>query len=130
MEEVSLGVPQPLLDALPEDGHDAGLDMQRAVEGIESMVNRGIREAEDDAAAASHVVDVIEHLESRHEQYDDFIPELRAWGQSPVYAIAWRNLQADVVAQLYEHETLAATLDRERNARMVDDGIRLRDVKD
>lgn len=130
MDEVSLGVPQPLLDALPEDGHDAGLDMQRAVEGIERTINRGVRDAADDGAAVSHVLDVIDHLESRYEEYDDLVPELRAWGQSPVYAIAWRNLQADVVAQLYDHDDLAARLDRERNARMVEDGIRLGDAID
>ena len=129
MDEVALYVPQRLIDSLPEDGQNAGMDMQQAVEGIQNVVNRGIREAADDAAAASHVLDVIEHLEARYEEYDGFIPELRAWGQSPIYAIAWRNLQASLITQLHEHDDLASRLDRERNYRVADDGIRLSDVE-
>lgn len=128
METVSLGVPQPIIDSLPDDDDTAARDMQRAVENIESRLNGAIERADDDAAAASAALDVIEHLESRAERYDAFVPELRAWGQSPIYAIAWRNLQADLVAQLYEHADLAERLDRERNARIVEDGIRLSDV--
>lgn len=128
MDEISLGVPQPLLDSLPEDGSGTAQDMHRAVEGYETRLNQVLEEADDEAAAASRVLDVIEHFESRSERYDEFVPELRAWGQSPIYAIAWRTLYADLIAQLYEHEWLAAHLDRERNARLVDDGIRLSDL--
>ncbi len=128
MDEISLGVPEPLLDSLPEEGSAAAQDMQRAVEGFEERVNHHIRTADDDAEAAKGILDVIEHLESRGERFDEFVPELRAWGQSPIYAIAWRNLYADLVAQLYDHEWLAAQLDRERNRRVVDDGIRLSDL--
>ena len=130
MDEVSLGVPQPIIDSLPEDGTAAAQDMQRAVEGLESRLNRAIRDADDDAEAAGFALDVIDHLEDRAGTYDSFVPELRAWGQSPIYAIAWRNLQADLINQLYEHEALAERLDRERNARMVEDGIRLSDMYD
>ncbi|MFB6161387.1 MAG: hypothetical protein ABEJ61_09470 [Haloferacaceae archaeon] len=122
-EEISLGVPRPILDSLPEDD-DAAQDMQRAVAGLEDRLNEAIADAADANEAAGHVVDAIERLEDRLERYDDFVPELRAWGQSPIYAIAWRNLQADLIAQLYDHDWLAEHLDRERNARIVEDGIR------
>jgi len=128
MDEISLGVPQPLLDALPEDGQAAAQDMQRAVEGYEQRLNGAIEAAGDDAEAASSALDLIEHFDARRERFDEFVPELRAWGQSPIFAIAWRNLYADLVAQLYEHDWLAAQLDRERNARLVEDGIRLSDL--
>jgi hypothetical protein len=128
MDEISLGVPQPLLDSLPEDGQGAAQDMQRAVEGYEQRLNSAIEAADDDAEAASRALDLIEHFDARRERFDEFVPELRAWGQSPIFAIAWRNLYADLVAQLYEYEWLAAQLDRERNARLVEDGIRLSDL--
>jgi hypothetical protein len=102
--------------------------MRRAVEGWERRINRVIDDADDETDAASYVLDTIELFEARMETYDDFVPELRAWGQSPIYAIAWRNLMADLVGQLYEHEDLADRLDRERNQRMVQDGIRLKDL--
>jgi hypothetical protein len=127
MDDISLGVPEPLLESLPEDGDGAAQDMQRAVEGYEQRINDLLAEADDDAAAAEEVLDVIEHFEARGERFDEFVPELRAWGQSPIYAIAWRNLYADLVAQLYDHDWLAAQLDRERNARLVEDGVRLSD---
>lgn len=129
MDEISLSVPQTVVDSLPSDSTDAEKDIHRAVEGLESHVNRALTEAEDDEVA-SRVLDVIEHLESRARRYDEFVPELRAWGQSPIYAIAWRNVYVDLIAQLYEHEELANRLDRERNARIVDDGIRLGDMFD
>jgi hypothetical protein len=66
-------------------------------------------------------------MEDHLERYDEFVPELRAWGQSPIYAIAWRNLQAALLTQLYDVEWLTAHLDRERNYRLVEDGIRLSD---
>lgn len=125
MDEVSLGVPKPLLDRLPPDGDDAEADMQQAVAGWERRINRAIERAEDDREAAGAVLDAIERFEDRIETYDELVPELRAWGQSPIYAIAWRSLYADLIGQLYEHEDLAEHLDRERNARLVEDGIRL-----
>ncbi|WP_254766910.1 hypothetical protein [Salinilacihabitans rarus] len=128
MDGVSLGVPEPLLERLPEDGDDAATDMQQAVSGWETRLNRAIEEADDEAEAAGYVLDAVERFEDRLETYDELVPELRAWGQSPIYAIAWRTLYADLIAQLYEHEDLAAHLDRERNARLVEDGIRLQDL--
>jgi hypothetical protein len=127
MEPVSLGVPQPIIDSLPSDGEGTAQDMQRAVEGLETRINRAIDEREESEAVA-FVADVVDHLEARAERYDEFIPELRAWGQSPIYAIAWRNLQADLLAQLFEHGDLAERLDRERTHRLVEDGIRLSDM--
>lgn len=127
MDEITLGVPEPLLDALPEDDGGASRDMQRAVEGYNQRLERALEEADDEAEAADSVLDLVEHFERRGERHDEFVPELRAWGQSPIFAIAWRNLYADLVAQLYAHEWLAERLDRERNARLVDDGIRLSD---
>jgi hypothetical protein len=128
MDEIELGVPEPLIESLPKDDAGAAEDMQRAVEGYTQRLNAMIGDAEDDAEAASAVLDVIEHFEARGETYDEFVPELRAWGQSPIFAIAWRNLYADLIAQLYDHDWLAAQLDRERNARLVEDGVRLSDL--
>jgi len=124
MDEISLSVPRPILDALPEDDQTAGQDMQKAVAGWENRLNEAIRSAESDAEAAGYVADALERMEDRFERFDEFVPELRAWGQSPIYAIAWRNLYADLVGQLYEHEDLAERVDRERNQRLVEDGIR------
>ncbi|MFC7046929.1 hypothetical protein ACFQH6_17340 [Halobacteriaceae archaeon GCM10025711] len=126
MDEIQLFVPKPLIESLPEDD-DAARDMQRAVEGLEDRLNRAFAEADDDAEAAGYALDVIEHMEDRAETFDAFVPELRAWGQSPIYAIAWRNLYADLVVQLYDHDDLGERLDRERNFRIVEDGIRFGD---
>lgn len=123
MEPISLGVPEGILESLPEDDGTAAADMHRAVESIESGLNEAV-EASDRDRAVEVAVDILEHLEERLERYDEFVPELRAWGQSPIYAIAWRNLQAELVMQLYEVDWLAAELDRERHRRLVDDGIR------
>ncbi len=130
MDELSLGVPQPVLERLPEEDDSAALDMQQAVAGWEKRLNEAIAAADDDAAAAAAVLDAIDHFEQRLETYDQFVPELRAWGQSPIYAIAWRTLYADLIAQLYDHDDLADHLDRERNARLVEDGIRLSKMDD
>ncbi|MFC6724608.1 hypothetical protein ACFQE1_09515 [Halobium palmae] len=127
MDELSLGVPRPILESLPADDDVAGEDMQRAVAGIEDSINRVIRESDDESEVAERVTDVLERLESQAERYDEFVPELRAWGQSPIYAIAWRNLQLDLIAQLGEVEWLSEHLDRERNSRLVADGIRFGD---
>ncbi|WP_430503918.1 hypothetical protein [Haloparvum sp. PAK95] len=124
MEEITLAVPRGVVESLPEDDDAAEKDIRQAVTGLESRVNERIEAADDASEAASGILDVIEHLETRMERYDEFVPELRAWGQSPIYAIAWRNLYAELIAQLYEHEWLADELDRERNYRVVEDGIR------
>ncbi|ELY58936.1 hypothetical protein [Natronolimnohabitans innermongolicus] len=128
MDEISLGVPKPVLERLPEDDDAAASDMQQAVAGWERRLNQAIADADDDREAAGSVLEAIERFEERYQTYDDLVPELRAWGQSPIYAIAWRTLYADVIAQLYEHDDLAEHLERERNARLVEDGIRLRDL--
>ncbi|MFA9516465.1 hypothetical protein ACERIT_04490 [Halopenitus sp. H-Gu1] len=124
MTEISLAIPGGVIDGLPEDSQATKRDVERAVAGIESRLNREIDDAADTAEAAGVVVDAIEFLEARMERYDEFVPELRAWGQSPIYAITWRNLYAELIAQLYDHEWLAEELDRERNYRIVEDGIR------
>jgi hypothetical protein len=123
-ETVSLGVPEPILDSLPDEDEQAPQDMQRAVAGLERRLGDAVAAADDESEAAAHAVDLIEQLDDRRERYDEFVPELRAWGQSPIYAIAWRNLYADLIAQLGEHDWLAPHIDRERNARLVEDGIR------
>ncbi|ELZ25162.1 hypothetical protein [Natrinema limicola] len=128
MDEITLGVPEPILERLPDDDESAAADMQKAVAGWETRLNRALEDADDEREAAGRVLEAIDRFEERYETYDELIPELRAWGQSPIYAIAWRTLYADVIAQLYEHDDLADHLDRERNARLVADGIRLRDL--
>ena len=125
MDELSLGVPRQILESLPEDGDNAAADMQSAVRSGEDRLNAISEEAATDQEAASGVVDALERLDERRERYDDFVVELRAWGQSPIYAVGWRNLYADLIAQIYDHDQLADHLDRERNARLVEDGIRL-----
>ncbi|ELY44259.1 hypothetical protein [Natronorubrum sulfidifaciens] len=128
MDDISLGVPKPVLERLPADDEVAGTDMQEAVAGWEQRLNQAIENAEDDREAAARVLEAIDRFEQRHETYDELVPELRAWGQSPIYAIAWRTLYADVIAQLYAHDGLGERLDRERNARLVEDGIRMQDL--
>ena len=127
MEDISIGVPKPVLERLPEGSEDTQQDMQQAVAGWERRLNSAIDAAADDREAAGHVLDAIDLFERRMERYDEFVPELRAWGQSPIYAIAWRTLYADLIAQLYEHEELREHVDVERNARLVEDGIRFGD---
>ncbi|SEW03158.1 hypothetical protein [Natrinema salifodinae] len=128
MTTVSLGVPEPILDRLPADDETAAADMQQTVADWEQRLNRAIEDADDDREAAGRVLEAIDRFEERYETYDELVPELRAWGQSPIYAIAWRTLYADVIAQLYDHDDLTDHLERERNARLVQDGIRLQDL--
>ncbi|MFB6093858.1 MAG: hypothetical protein ABEJ77_02830 [Halanaeroarchaeum sp.] len=125
MDDLSLGVPRPILEALPEEGVDAGSDMRRVVESWQNRLNEAIQAAGTEREEISAIADVIEDLEDRRDRYDEFVVELRAWGQSPIYAIAWRNLYMDLLAQVYEHDDLADSLERERNERLVEDGIRL-----
>ncbi|TMT85639.1 hypothetical protein E2L06_03130 [Haloterrigena sp. H1] len=128
MQEITLGVPEPILERLPDDDESAAADMQKAVAGWETRLNQALEDADDEREAAGRVLEAVDRFETRYETYDELVPELRAWGQSPIYAIAWRTLYADVIAQLHEHDDLADHLDRERNARLVADGIRLRDL--
>jgi hypothetical protein len=124
MDHVDLGVPRQIIELLPEDGDDTAQDMQQMVAGLQGALNGAIDAADTEADAAQAAVDALEHLEDRLETYDSFVPELRAWGQSPIYAIAWRNLCADLHAQISGIDWLAPHVDRERNARIVEDGIR------
>ncbi|NGM70004.1 hypothetical protein G6M89_13460 [Natronolimnobius sp. AArcel1] len=128
MDDISLGVPEPLLEQLPDDEAATATDMQTAVADWERRLNQAIADADDDREAAGRILEAIDRFEARYETYDELVPELRAWGQSPVYALTWRTLYADVIAQLYEHDELAPHLERERNVRLVDNGIRLRDL--
>ena len=126
MDEVELSVPGAIVESLPGGSEDAVADMERAVEGFEGRINEAMSEATDDTEAASAIADAVERMHHRAERHDEFVPELRAWGQSPIYAIAWRNLYVSLVRQLYNREDVAAHLDRERNHRLVEDGIRKR----
>jgi hypothetical protein len=126
MDELSLAVPRGLAESLPEDSDDALLAMQREIEQYEAYVNDAIADGNDEAVRAA--ADVIDRAEERWEAYDDYIVELRAWGQSSIYAEVWCDFQYAMIQQLYDHEGLAEGLDRERHARLVDDGIRLSDA--
>jgi len=120
MADLSLTIPESIVDALPEDGDNARMDMKRAVTGWERQLNDLIHEEDD----TSDIVRMIERFEDRWERYDDFVVELRAWGQSPIYAMAWRDLLGSIIRQIYDHDDLADRIDRERHARIVEDGIR------
>jgi hypothetical protein len=124
VNQISLGVPAGVLDSLPDDDGTAARDMERAVAGIERSLNDAIAEADDETEAVSTVVDAMEAMEAKAERYDEFVPELRAWGQSPIYAIAWRNCYLELLAQLSEVDWLTDRLDRERSFRQFEDGIR------
>ncbi len=124
MQRVDLAVPQAILESLPAGSDDTEADMQQAVAGWQRRINNAIESATTEQDAVEYVTDAIQLMESRLDRYDEFVPELRAWGQSPIYAIAWRNLYADLIGQLYEYEDIATAVDRERNARLVEDGIR------
>jgi hypothetical protein len=120
MDELEMTIPEGILDSLPEDGEETKRDMGQAVAGWEAQLNATLAEEAD----VSDVVDLLERFEDRWEAYDEFVVELRAWGQSPIYAMAWRNLLASIIGQVYEHGDLADRIERERNARIVEDGIR------
>jgi anti-sigma-K factor RskA len=120
MEEIELSVPEPIVDSLPEDGTDTQRDMEEAVAGWEARLDDALADDVD----VSAVVTLIERFEERWEAYDEYVVELRAWGQSPIYAMAWRDLLAVTIQRIYDHGDLADRIDRERNARIVEDGIR------
>lgn len=123
MEEIELRIPESIVESLPEGSEDAERDMGRAIAGWETSLNAALGRADEDEAIAD-VVDLVERFEDRWESYDEFVVELRAWGQSPIYAMAWRNLIAAVVRQVYEHDELSERISRERHARIFEDGIR------
>jgi hypothetical protein len=120
MNDIELAVPATLVESLPADSEETERDLQQAVSGWEADINAVLNS--DDPAAG--VVDILEYFEQRWEAYDEYVVELRAWGQSPIYAMVWRDLLAAVIQQVYDHSDLADRIDRERNARIVDDGIR------
>ncbi|NHN61965.1 hypothetical protein G9463_01380 [Haloarcula sp. JP-Z28] len=120
MDNIELGIPAGIVDSLPPDSEDTKRDMEQAVGGWERELNAALNTEEPASAAVDH----IEQFESRWEAYDEYVVELRAWGQSPIYAMAWRDLHAAVIAQIYDHADLDERINRERNARIVDDGIR------
>lgn len=122
MADLSLTIPESIVDALPEDGEHARMDIERAVGDWERQLNQVIRDEDD----SSELVQMIDRFEDRWERYDDFVVELRAWGQSPIYAMAWRDLVASVLRQIYDYEDLSDRIDRERHARIIEDGIRRR----
>jgi hypothetical protein len=123
MSELELFVPEQIVESLPPDSEETKQDISKAVAGWESEVNAALSVEDDDEAVGS-IVDLIEHFESRWDAYDEFVVELRAWGQSPIYAMAWRDLHAAVLQQIHDHGDLSDRLSRERNARLVEDGIR------
>ncbi len=95
MDNIELGIPAGIVDSLPPDSEDTKRDMEQAVGGWERELNAALNTEEP----ASAVVDHIEQFESRWEAYDEYVVELRAWGQSPIYAMAWRDLHAAVIAR-------------------------------
>lgn len=121
MDEIELSIPEGIIESLPPDGEDAKQDMGKAIQGWERELNAALTD-EDDEQAVSTVIDHIQHFETRWEEYDEYVVELRAWGQSPIYAMAWRDLHASVIQQIYDHEDLSDRIDRERHARIFADG--------
>jgi len=123
VEDIKLTIPKSIVDSLPEDSAETKQDMEKAIVGWERNINSSLEVQADDEMIEA-IVDLIEHFESRWESYDEFIVELRAWGQSPIYAVAWRDLHAAVIQQVHEHEDLGDRISRERHARIFNDGIR------
>jgi hypothetical protein len=124
MDEISLAVPRELAETLPEESDETLMAMQREINQYEGYINA----ATDEEGAASAAVDVLDRIEERWEAYDGYIVELRAWGQSSIYAEVWCDFQYALMQQLYDHEDLSNELDQERHSRLLDDGIRLSDA--
>ena len=124
MDEISLAVPRELAETLPEDSDGTLMAMQREINQYEGYINAA--GSEDEVASAA--VDVLDRIEERWEAYDSYIVELRAWGQSSIYAEVWCDFQYALMQQLYDHEALVENLDQERHSRLLDDGIRLSDA--
>lgn len=123
MEQIELVLPEGIVESLPADSEETKLDMQKAIEGWQRELNEALA-TDDEEEMVGAVVDMIEFFEDRWEEYDGYVVELRAWGQSPIYAMAWRDLLASVVKQIHDHADLADRISRERHARIFDDGIR------
>lgn len=122
MDDIELTIPKGIVDSLPADSEDTRQDMEKAAASWQRELNAALGAGDDDMMDA--VVDMIEHFEERWEDYDEYVVELRAWGQSPIYAMAWRDLHASVIQQIHDHGDLADRISRERHARIFDDGIR------
>lgn len=122
MDEIELYIPEGIVESLPPDSDDTKQDMGKAIAGWERELNAALEVDDDDEVRA--IVDLVEYFEDRWEAYDDYVVELRAWGQSPIYAMSWRDLHAAVIQQIYGHADLADRIDRERHARIFEDGIR------
>lgn len=123
VDEIELHIPEGIVESLPPDGEDTKQDMGKAIAGWERELNAAI-DLDDEKEAVSAIVDLVEHFENRWEAYDEYVVELRAWGQSPIYAMAWRDLNAAVIQQIYGHDNLSDLIDRERHSRIFEDGIR------
>jgi len=123
VQDITLKMPKGIVESLPADSDATKQDMEKAIGGWEQDLNTALN-VDDDEEMVSAIVDMIEHFEDRWERYDEYVVELRAWGQSPIYAMAWRDLHAAVLHQIHEHEDLNDRISRERHHRIFDDGIR------
>lgn len=123
MTEITLTVPESIINPLPDDDDDIRRDLEETVRAWERRLNEILTEMDADDVAGS-LADVIERFEDRHERYDEYVVELRSWGQSPIYAISWRNLYASLIHQVYEYDTVADQISQERHARIIAGGFR------
>lgn len=123
MPTVHLGVPDAILDPLPPEDDAIADDLEQAVDTWEHRINDALTGLDDDEIPGV-LVDVLERFEDRYDQYDDYVVELRAWGQSPIYAITWRNLYASLIQQLIEHDDFADQIHEERHARVITGGFK------
>lgn len=123
MSEITLSVPESITEPLPEDDDDIIRDLEGTVRAWERRLNEIMAESDDDDIAGS-LADAVERFEDRHDRYDEYVVELRAWGQSPIYAVSWRNLYASLIQQLYNHDSIADQISEERHARIVAGGFR------
>lgn len=123
MDQIELTLPEAIVESLPADSEETKQDMGRAIAGWEQQLNAALTHEDEDEGVGA-VVDLLERFEDRWESYDEFVVELRAWGQSPIYAMSWRNLHGAVIRQVYDHGDLADRIDRERHHRIFEDGIR------
>lgn len=122
MSEITLSVPESITEPLPEDDDDIIRDLEGTVRAWERRLNEIMAESDDDIAGS--LADAVERFEDRHDRYDEYVVELRAWGQSPIYAVSWRNLYASLIQQLYNHDSIADQISEERHARIVAGGFR------
>lgn len=123
MTEITLSVPESIVNPLPDEDDDIRRDLQGTVRAWEQRLNDMVEHAETDELAGP-LTDIIERFEDRHDRYDEYVVELRSWGQSPMYAISWRNLYAALIRQIYDHDTLADQISKERHARIIAGGFK------